>query len=579
MGRLTQIKNARTDIPNVVQMAYEQALYSFKDGYPHPFPDIGRSEWGDTPRTIVELKMCALSEILRNKPNWWEKKNDVVILQKWREEALEQGVDNEHPEWTLTGQMIDYVLAELDGYARLRDGATGVEPGCYERVWKSDALVSSAVRDQLLDAVAKLENIPEDEKDWHPGTNKQVLDLVHPSLYPIVYGRTLERTSKSSLEPDVAGNKSDTQFLSRRFQWIPSNFEIDASSAAKLKDSYINNLHPVEHAGMYPVIENLVGLAVPMWERVLSDLRRPLTALRMKVVTTMKERYDSRGRVCCIWADEEGVYNEPYPSDDECDDWEDERWDAWRDSLPKRLPEPLDEYNGALDAISKTVDLTESTIQVIVKLANILLTPNNPTYEGGSWHVEGMLNESIVSTFLYYYDEDNITQSELAFRVSVTEPCYHGQDDSTCTQILYGLDRQVPLVQEVGRSVTKEGRCIAFPNIYQHQVQPFRLADPTKPGHRKIVALFLVDPTHRIPSTADVAPQQHSWAAGPLKEALAGHNMPAELADIVSDMTKTTLMTRDEAEVYREELMKERSVMVKDHTKKRFHIEFNMCEH
>jgi len=30
-------------------------------------------------------------------------------------------------------------------------------------------------------------------------------------------------------------------------------------------------------------------------------------------------------------------------------------------------------------------------LQVIVKLANIHLTPEKPTYNGGSWHVEGQL--------------------------------------------------------------------------------------------------------------------------------------------------------------------------------------------
>ncbi|KAJ7929028.1 hypothetical protein B0H13DRAFT_1703624, partial [Mycena leptocephala] len=37
--------------------------------------------------------------------------------------------------------------------------------------------------------VSALENVPEAEKDWHPGLDGQVLDLVHSSLYCIVYGR------------------------------------------------------------------------------------------------------------------------------------------------------------------------------------------------------------------------------------------------------------------------------------------------------------------------------------------------------------------------------------------------------
>lgn len=44
---------------------------------------------------------------------------------------------------------------------------------------------------------------------------------------------------------------------------------------------------------------------------------------------------------------------------------------------------------------SKFVDLRRDYfhrgLQVIVKLANIHLTPEKPEYEGGTWHVEGQL--------------------------------------------------------------------------------------------------------------------------------------------------------------------------------------------
>ena len=66
-------------------------------------------------------------------------------------------------------------------------------------------------------------------------------------------------------------------------------------------------------------------------------------------------------------------------------------------------------------------------------------------------------------------------------------------------------------MQDVGKVITKEDRCIAFPNLYQHLVSPFRLADPTKPGHRKILVFFLVDPHFTIPSASVVAPQQAPW--------------------------------------------------------------------
>lgn len=58
------------------------------------------------------------------------------------------------------------------------------------------------------------------------------------------------------------------------------------------------------------------------------------------------------------------------------------------------LPEP--EALARRSEISKhetreNVDLKREYqgLQVIVKLANIVLTPENPSYEGGTWHVEG----------------------------------------------------------------------------------------------------------------------------------------------------------------------------------------------
>ena len=47
--------------------------------------------------------------------------------------------------------------------------------------------------------------------------------------------------------------------------------------------------------------------------------------------------------------------------------------------------------------IKPAVDLRKDygKLQIIVKLANIYLTPEKPDYEGGTWHVEGQANESM----------------------------------------------------------------------------------------------------------------------------------------------------------------------------------------
>lgn len=90
------------------------------------------------------------------------------------------------------------------------------------------------------------------------------------------------------------------------------------------------------------------------------------------------------------------------------------------------------------------------------------------------------------------------------------------------------------------------------------------MEDPTKPGHRKILVFFLVDPTQRIPSATDVAPQQREWVIEAMRG--AGPNnvfarLPVELLTMISEENDGT-MTRLEAEKYREELMAERTVFV-----------------
>jgi hypothetical protein len=124
-------------------------------------------------------------------------------------------------------------------------------------------------------------------------------------------------------------------------------------------------------------------------------------------------------------------------------------------------------------------------------------------------------NEHICATALYYYDNENIAPSRLAFRQqSSRDECddlNYPQDQHEWFWEVFHCVNNLPAVQQVGAVLCTEGRLLTFPNILQHQVQPFTLADPTKNGHRKILALFLVDPGIRIISTANVPPQQRDW--------------------------------------------------------------------
>lgn len=85
--------------------------------------------------------------------------------------------------------MVDWVIDELRYKAKIfkETGAVSVFNG---DVVKSDIAIPTDIRESLKAAVHKLEDIPEVSKDYHPGSDGKVLDLVHPSLFPLIYGRS-----------------------------------------------------------------------------------------------------------------------------------------------------------------------------------------------------------------------------------------------------------------------------------------------------------------------------------------------------------------------------------------------------
>jgi hypothetical protein len=61
----------------------------------------------------------------------------------------------------------------------------------------------------------------------------------------------------------------------------------------------------------------------------------------------------------------------------------------------------------------------------------------------------------------------------------------------------------------------------------------FKLVDRTKPGHRKILALFLVDPNIKIISSANVPCQRKDWWREEIEHGGFDTVLPRELGDLV----------------------------------------------
>ncbi|KAF8060985.1 hypothetical protein FPV67DRAFT_317375 [Lyophyllum atratum] len=559
--------------------------------------------------------MLQLMNQLTDKPDWQKKVFDETIVSKWKAEALSsEGAG-------VSEKMIDWCIAELQYKTKAfeKTGAVTVYSG---DVVKSDIAIPNSLKEALKAAASPLEQVPAVQKDWHPESDEKVLDLVHPSLFPLVYGQTrilpdslvgledcIQRSGEGQAIPVppeeesylrwrteiTAYDRARTKPFSIQFQWLPCDVDISGGGDSVKITSYINNLHPERHRDMYGVIEQIIARTIPLWNLSLTPVKvgdDPPSRIEYGC-----PEYD---KILDDLSDSEGPEQE---DDEDEDEWRERREEWFADireliqpepgvfspsSLPVHLQgESVVEGTEALEP-EKTVDIwrdyKERGLQIIVKLANIHLTPQKPEYEGGTWHVEGQLNEHICASAIYYYDSDNITTSRLAFRQQSNDDAddiSYAQGDHEWLEEVFGCEQAGPRVQEIGSVDTIEGRLLTWPNVLQHQVQPFSLADPSKPGHRKVLALFLVDPQIRIISTANVPCQQREWWSEFIQkeDTTKLSRLPLEVQDHIFDGVEDFPIDLIKAKELRLDLMKERSAYVKQHDDAFSQFFFSLCEH
>ena len=295
--------------------------------------------------------------------------------------------------------------------------------------------IKKSLRYVLKTYVKKFEN--DKPLDYHPNSNNQIIDIVHPSLYCYVKG-------VSVVPPMVDINDIPDGLTQSLFQWLPAEFAVKRDTENNIKTSivsYINNLPHNGNEELYDTIEQIFSNFVDPFESV------------------MKTLYDT-GRI------------KTYKNLEHC--------------------------------------------QVIVKLATLITTPEKPTHPGGSWHLEGLPNEKIIATGIYYYEMNNVSDTFLNFRSTISDQYIeYPQNGDEYVKIHYGMsamvdnkDNNMETYMNLGKIQTKENMCIVFPNFLQHQVSGFESIDKTKPGERKILVFFLIDPSSPILSTKHIAPQQ-----------------------------------------------------------------------
>ncbi|KAJ2235781.1 hypothetical protein IWW45_002313 [Coemansia sp. RSA 485] len=304
---------------------------------------------------------------------------------------------------------------------------------------------------------------------------------------------------------------------SPNFSWLPAEFSISNDGTTKI-ESYINNLRPERHSNMYDLIAKVFSKTVPVFEQVITDAV-----------------YTSPPRI------REGIVSyytnpTPMPTDYNSIDYI-EKLAQWRANGQYMAPEP--EPHARFDRPIPPESLRNRTVQVVVKMHNIVLTPEHPEYCGDKeWYVEAMSNERIIATAVCCYDEQNVTQGMIAFRDRLHGKIEYVEDDKQSLNLDYGLfsnprNNTEILRKEIGNVKISQGLCVGYPNLYQHKSSGFRLEDPTKPGYRKMLTFYLVDPSIKIPSTKFVPPQQKSWWADKVLKTKPFNAMPLIIQEYI----------------------------------------------
>ncbi|KAF8993805.1 hypothetical protein BDQ17DRAFT_1392556 [Cyathus striatus] len=367
----------------------------------------------------------------------------------------------------------------------------------------------------VYDAAA--EDVPEDEKDWHPGSDNKVLDLAHPSLFPLERMGGIEDGLEMSAVGNVIPLVDPVISLREANMALTLNPPTFKERLFNERFHYINNLHPKRHKDLYRLIEQLVDYSIPLWDTALTCARSRNDLMRIPCDRAL---YNPEFKNL---SDSDGPQRQP--GEDQNQYKARKRVSVQPDPVAKFAPPKVND-----NPVRLRDQYKRHGLQVIVKLVNIVLTPGKPEYGAGVWHIEGQLNEHIVANAIYYYSSENVTPAKLEFRKQCNRKVQrYDTEDNQWLNAVFGLIENDPAVQ--------------------------------KPGHRKILALFLVDPNIKVISTANIPCQRKDWWHAEFEPAV--RRLPPEVQyEILEYIDYPITMKR--AKEGREELADRRKLFILD---------------
>jgi hypothetical protein len=250
----------------------------------------------------------------------------------------------------------------------------------------------------------------------------------------------------------------------------------------------------------------------------------------------------------------------------------------------KKVLDPRPDLDDGIYKIALQDKFRTQDLQIIVRIRDIELTPARPTFTS-KLTLEAQRNEHIVATAAYIYSSENTNTPKISFRqlALMHKDLYDFKENantyqeiifaSMCAVFAFGLSAAaekiardrcfIPDSQTPGSVSLRPGRLLAWPNTLLHRLEPLSLLDRERPGHLRILLLYLVDPHYRIASTANVPPQQHEWWSDAALDrgVFAGQwaaSLPMEIRQMIDEATEEWPMGRAEARRLKDEVDRER---------------------
>ncbi|KAF3113845.1 hypothetical protein TWF706_009212 [Orbilia oligospora] len=277
--------------------------------------------------------------------DWMEKSQDEDYTKAW---LVEAGLDDDI-EASMFHEMFSHYR---DGVQKLREhNIPIVDPDMHGRWMRDDSW--HADRKIKISAVEVLENIPAKERGFpcdilrlSTGTT----DPLDPSMYPIVYTKTLTLKNGEFESISLPLGHVD-EGLDDLYCWLPTEFEVAATSGSTKIFSYINNLSLPGHDSLFhPTFEKLFTDFIPLFNYTLAD-----PGYRDR--SWDWNRYSAPQWGSCGY----DLQNEV----------------GWRD--PKTLAQRR---------------LEGTTVKAITRLLKISLLPEDAHYIGDEWHVDGYVTKT-----------------------------------------------------------------------------------------------------------------------------------------------------------------------------------------